>query len=248
MSPLLAFEKDFIQEVHQLTSWSKRTAEAMAQKWDLLNEEQRSRVVWDTQLWSRPKVMEGLAGIGVDLTRWHCPPPTAGTKDVQHLLRGSEFKTAGPLEGEAVRKLAFWMNVSPVTQAALTRTEVPTGSEQFSSWVKSATDNTWLNSFRYACEVEPEQLEAWAQAETPILAISAVFAYLEKNTQASKALATEVVVLGSADERLRRDVAQYYAKQPDKLDRLEKLLAEARVLRLDRSLPEATPSRRGPRF
>lgn len=248
MSPLLAFEKDFIQEVQRLTSWSKRTAEAMAQKWDLLNEEQRSRVVWDTQLWSRPKVMEGLAGIGVDLTRWHCPPPTAGTKDVQHLLRGSEFKTAGPLEGEAVRKLAFWMNVSPVTQAALTRTEVPTGSEQFSSWVKSATDNTWLNSFRYACEVEPEQLEAWAQAETPILAISAVFAYLEKDTQASKALATEVVVLGSADERLRRDVAQYYAKQSDKLDRLEKLLAEARVLRLDRSLPEAAPSRRGPRF
>jgi len=248
MANVLAFEKDFVQEVHQLTAWSKRTAESMAQKWELLSEEQRSQVVWETLLWSRPKVMEGLSKIGVDLSRWRCPPPTTGTKDVQHLLRGPAFKNAGPLEGEAARQLAFWMNVSPVTHAALTSAGVPTGSEQFSSWVKSATDNTWLNSFRYACEAEPEQLKAWAQAETPILAISAVFAYLEKATQASKALATEVVVLGSADERLRRDAAQYYAKQPDKLGRLENLLAEARVLRLERALPEAAPSRRGPRF
>lgn len=241
-------EKDFVFNAHHLTSWSKKTAAVMQEKWEQLGPQQRSRMVWDTLLWSRPKVMEGLAEIGVDLTRWRWPPPNAGTKDVRSLLSQPGFKTADLLEGEALRRLAFWMNVSPITQAALTAAGVPTGAEEFSYWVKSAADKTWLNSFRYACEVDPQQVSAWAQAEHPLLAISAVFTYLDKDTAASKALATEVLMLGCPDGRLRKDAAQLYAKQSDKRERLEKLLAEVRVLRLEQALPEATPARRGPRF
>lgn len=242
------FEKDFVHSAELLGSWSKKTEALMAEKWAALDEQQRSRIVWNPKMWGRPRVMEGLAGLGVDLSRWHCPSAQTGHRQVKWLLTHPPYSTLPVLTGLDVRKIAFWMNVSPVTQAALTRAGVPTGSEEFSVWVKSASDHGWLNSFEYACAADLEQIRGYACGEFPILAIAATLTWLKKPGAATEAIAKRVLGMGADFEQVRFQAQGAHPKEPEKLARLELLLSEVRAQRLATSLPVARSSTPGPRF
>lgn len=242
------FEKDFVHRVELLGSWSKKTEALMAEKWAALDEQQRSRIVWSPKLWSRPRVMEGLAGLGVDLSRWHCPSAQTGNRQVKWLLTHPPYSAMPVLTGLDVRKIAFWMNVSPVTQAALTRAGIPSGNEKFSSWVKSASDHGWLNSFEYACAADLEQIQGYASGEFPILAISAALTWLQKPGTATEAIAKRVLGMGADFEKVRFQAQGAHPKAPEKLAQLERLLNEVRAERLATTLPAARPTVPGPRF
>jgi len=241
--------KDFVRAVHATTLWSKSTAARFEAAWASIDPESRSELVWDTQLWGRPKVMLGLSALGVDLSRWEKPSPKPRST-VDYLLKGKDFEGDQVLSGVPARKLAFWSNVSVDTHTALTNSGLPTGSEkEFSYWLKSALDHGWEKSAEYVRQQDPVFFQTLATTTPCLLLIGALCWWNKGQSKASREFVKKVGLAGASFDEARDPV---FRRDMKDLSALDALILEVREAVLDHKLPPVSQAPRsaprGPRF
>ncbi len=241
-------EKDLAAQAARLTVWSAKRAAAFQAHWENLPESVRHQMVWPAVLLSRPSVLMGLAEMGVGLTRFSTPDWKSLPRVLQNHFRA--FQTPGVMEGDQLRKFVFYKNSPLKVHQALTRGGVPSGEENLfdGRWLLESLGRGWQNSFEYALWQAPDRLKEHAESPTPVLFSGALTGWFDNQSSASQAIFKRVLVLGGSPAfAIARQIT--VQRFPAHLDKLESLLAEARELALNESLPCSPASpRRGPRF